>query len=118
MPQQQTRPKSPAPKKSSRKAKYNDEQRRIKAKELDPKDAKYLLKNGRIVSKAKEKSGKRAFENISDWTKAAHKARQDLHISGFCPVGGPTAEGKALLKKAQEHKEKMSGKKSSRKKKA
>merc|ERR1711935_935934 len=57
-------------------------------------------KAGKIVSKkasaraAASKNGKR----IAKWGAATKAARKQLNIKGFCPVGGKTAKGQALLK--------------------
>lgn len=53
-------------------------------------------KHGRIVSKrlsAKSKNSK--------FPKVMIAARKALNIQGFCPMGGKTARGQALLKKAR-----------------
>merc|ERR1712051_203034 len=63
-----------------------------------------LIKNkhGKIVSKAASVRAKKtmspAFRAFADATK---KARKDLGIKGFCPVGGKTAQGKALHAKVK-----------------
>merc|ERR1739844_754947 len=63
-----------------------------------------LIKNkhGRIVSKAASVRAKKtmspAFKAFADATK---KARKELGIKGFCPVGGKTAQGKALHAKVK-----------------
>merc|ERR1712051_235736 len=63
-----------------------------------------LIKNkeGKIVSKAAsvraKKSMNPAFKAFADATK---KARKALGIKGFCPVGGKTAQGKALHAKVK-----------------
>merc|ERR1719183_3518875 len=63
-----------------------------------------LIKNksGKIVSKAASVRAKKgmnaAFKAFADATK---KARKDLGIKGFCPVGGKTAQGKALHAKVK-----------------
>merc|ERR1711962_496766 len=54
-------------------------------------------KNGKLVSKKmSERSSKTKFP------KAVMAARKALGIKGFCPVGGKTAKGQALLKKFRE----------------
>merc|ERR1712061_586730 len=52
-----------------------------------------LMKNkgGKIVTKKSHAAGKKAFKNISGWTKVVNKARKQLKIKGFCPVGGKSA---------------------------
>merc|ERR1712212_1185749 len=53
-------------------------------------------KNGKIVSK---KMSARAQKQ--KFPKAVVAARKALGIKGFCPIGGKTAKGQALLKKAR-----------------
>jgi len=53
-------------------------------------------KNGKIVSKKKNARGKN-----NKWANAFRKARAALKIKGFCPCGGKTAQGKALLAKTR-----------------
>merc|ERR1719461_1463422 len=57
-----------------------------------------LMRNkaGKVVTK---KSHNRGLKN--KWTQACSKARKALGIKGFCPFGGKTAKGKALLAKAR-----------------
>merc|ERR1719158_1338139 len=58
-------------------------------------------KSGKIVSKAASARAKKAFAKsaLKKWCDACKTARKDLKISGFCPVGGDTAQGKALYAK-------------------
>merc|ERR1739848_36800 len=60
-------------------------------------------KNGRIVSKKRSALGKKIFQKncLGKFTKAVQNARKALNIKGWCPVGGKTAKGQALLKKAR-----------------
>merc|ERR1719171_2089397 len=58
-------------------------------------------KNGKIVSKKQSAAGKKAFKHISKWTAAVNKARKQLGVKGFQAVGGKSAKGQALLKKAR-----------------
>merc|ERR1740121_2614206 len=71
--------------------------------------AKSLVFKGRKVktqggltkaSLVKSKSGraKRNFAKsaLKKWMDACKVARKELRITGFCPVGGKTAQGKAL----------------------
>merc|ERR1712232_964391 len=58
-------------------------------------------KNGKVVSKKSHAAGKRAYKAISKWTGAVDKARKALGIKGFQAVGGKTAKGQQLLKKAR-----------------
>merc|ERR1719343_1288254 len=58
-------------------------------------------KNGKVVSKKSNAAGKKAFKMIKGWNAACIKARKALGVKGFCPVGGKTAKGQALYKKAK-----------------
>merc|ERR1712216_713594 len=58
-------------------------------------------KDGRVVTKKAHAAGRRAYKNISGWTKAVQAARKALNVKGFCAVGGKTAQGKALYAKAK-----------------
>merc|ERR1712232_1123383 len=58
-------------------------------------------KQGKIVSVKASNNGKKAFKRISAWTAAFNKARKALGIKGFCPCGGSSAKGKALLAKTR-----------------
>merc|ERR1740123_1862689 len=60
-------------------------------------------KNGRIVSKKRSALGKKIYQKngLGKFTKAVQNARKALNIKGWCPVGGKTAKGQALLKKAR-----------------
>mmetsp|Transcript_24118 Transcript_24118/g.55942 ORF Transcript_24118/g.55942 Transcript_24118/m.55942 type:complete len:115 (-) Transcript_24118:206-550(-) len=62
-----------------------------------------LLKNkrGKVVTKAKHAAGKKSFVTIAPWNEALMKARKELGIKGFCPVGGKSAQGKALYAKTK-----------------
>merc|ERR1712216_493098 len=62
-----------------------------------------LMKNkaGKLVTKAQSRKGKKSYHRISGWTAAISKARKELKIKDFCPVGGKTAEGQALYAKAK-----------------
>ena len=62
-----------------------------------------LMKNkrGKIVTKRQNAAGKKAYKHISAWTTACQRARKELGIKGFCPVGGKTAQGKALYAKTK-----------------
>merc|ERR1712039_518827 len=53
-------------------------------------------KSGKIVTKSSHAAGKKAYKNISAWTKAVQQARKALNITGFLPCGGKSAAGKAL----------------------
>merc|ERR1719152_135886 len=56
-------------------------------------------KHGKVVSK--KASAAWAKKPAAKWTKATVQARKALGITGFCPVGGKTAKGQALLKKVR-----------------
>merc|ERR1712187_205341 len=58
-------------------------------------------KNGKVVSKKASAAGKKRYGNIKGWVSAVSKARKAMGIKGFCPVGGKSAKGAALLKKAK-----------------
>merc|ERR1711860_387357 len=64
-----------------------------------------LIKNksGRIVSKKASLRGKKIYQQngLSKFTKAVQSARKALGYKGFVPIGGKTAKGQALLKKAR-----------------
>merc|ERR1711959_519223 len=55
-------------------------------------------KSGKIVSKKASAAGKRAYKNISGWTKAVSKARKQLKVKGFVAV----KKGSALYKLAKD----------------
>merc|ERR1712028_275296 len=60
-------------------------------------------KTGRIVSKKSSDRGKRNFAKsaLKKWCDAVKVARKELKITGFCPVGGKSAQGKALYAKVK-----------------
>merc|ERR1712050_304338 len=60
-------------------------------------------KSGKIVSKASSVAAKKKFATsaLKKWVDAVKKARKELGIKKFCPVGGKTAQGKALYAKAK-----------------
>merc|ERR1719203_2327969 len=60
-------------------------------------------KTGRVVSKARSATSKKAFKGskIEAWAKACSQARKQLNLKGFVPFGGKTAAGKALYAKAK-----------------
>merc|ERR1740129_2418465 len=64
-----------------------------------------LLKNksGKIVSKSRSQNSKKAYANsaIKKWAEAMKAARKALNLKGFVPMGGKTAQGKALYAKAK-----------------
>merc|ERR1712215_542058 len=60
-------------------------------------------KSGKVVSKKSQAHGRKQYQKngLAKFTKAVMAARKSLGIKGFCPVGGKTAKGQALLKKAR-----------------
>jgi hypothetical protein len=58
-------------------------------------------RDGKIVSKKQSAQGKKAYKRIQGWTLAVNKARKALGITGFQAIGGASAKGQALLKKAR-----------------
>merc|ERR1719367_759827 len=57
-----------------------------------------LMKNkyGKVVTKKSHARGQK-----NKWSQACTRARKALGIKGFCPFGGKTQQGKALLAKAR-----------------
>merc|ERR1719384_1655791 len=64
-----------------------------------------LTKNrlGKVVSKARSAVSKKNFAKspLKKWADATKAARKALGLTGFVPVGGKTAAGKALYAKAK-----------------
>merc|ERR1712176_735884 len=60
-------------------------------------------KAGKIVSRKASDRAKRSkgYKKIMAWSSAFKAARKALGIKGFCPCGGKTAKGKALLAKTR-----------------
>merc|ERR1712226_817394 len=60
-------------------------------------------KRGKIVSKAASDATRKGkgYKKIIQWSNAFKAARRALGIKGFCPCGGKTAKGKALLAKTR-----------------
>ena len=56
-----------------------------------------LMKNKRKAHAA----GKTSLKRVQGWLTAVQTARKELGIKGFCPVGGKSAQGKALCAKAK-----------------
>merc|ERR1719330_1023473 len=77
----------------------------IKAKTMGgmTKDSLTKNKNGRIVSKKASARAKKSFATsaLKAWCDAVKSARKALNLKGFVPVGGKTAQGKALYAKAK-----------------
>ncbi|CAJ1455613.1 unnamed protein product [Effrenium voratum] len=57
-----------------------------------------LMKNkrGKIVTIKKHEAGMKQYHQISAWTDAVRKAREELGMTGFIPVNGNNWQGKAL----------------------
>merc|ERR1712096_452396 len=61
-------------------------------------------KDGHIVSRKRSARGIAIYlknKKMQKWTACFKKARKALGIKGFCPCGGKTAKGKALLAKTR-----------------
>merc|ERR1719367_1928495 len=60
-------------------------------------------KSGRIVSKKRSARAKRSFASsaLAAWAAACRRARKELGITGFVPVGGKSAKGRALHAKVK-----------------
>ena len=59
-------------------------------------------KTGKIVSRKQSAAAKKTYaKRIGRWTAAVVSARKQLGIKGFQAVGGKSAKGQALLKKAR-----------------
>merc|ERR1712039_875057 len=60
-------------------------------------------KSGKVVSKKASDRAKKNFAKsaLKKWGDACKAARKELNIKGFCPVGGKTAQGKALYAKVK-----------------
>merc|ERR1719491_731550 len=60
-------------------------------------------KSGKIVRKKASAASKKRFATsaLKKWGDAFKKARKELGIKGFCPIGGKTAQGKALYAKTK-----------------
>merc|ERR1711925_33784 len=60
-------------------------------------------KQGKVVSRKSRAAGLRAYQKngLAKFGKAVQAARKALGVNGFVPVGGKTAKGQALLKKAR-----------------
>jgi len=66
------------------------------------KEAFTKNKNGKIVSKKASANGKKIYNKyLAKWNKAVQAARKALKVQGFQAVGGKSAKGQALLKKAR-----------------
>merc|ERR1719401_2733661 len=60
-------------------------------------------KRGKVVSKAASARSKKAYSSskIKVWADACKAARKALGLTGFVPIGGKSATGKALYAKAK-----------------
>merc|ERR1719504_524912 len=60
-------------------------------------------RNGKVVSKKASEAGKKNYKRngLAKFTKAVQAARKALGIKGFQAIGGKSAKGQALLKKAR-----------------
>merc|ERR1711957_907783 len=60
-------------------------------------------KSGRIVSKKRSDRGRKNYAGsaLQKWAKACQVARKKLGLKGFQPVGGKTAQGRALYAKTK-----------------
>merc|ERR1712114_129230 len=60
-------------------------------------------KAGKIVSRKASENAKKTFKKrgLDKWINATKAARKALGIKGFCPIGGKSAKGQALLKKVR-----------------
>mmetsp|Transcript_3848 Transcript_3848/g.5320 ORF Transcript_3848/g.5320 Transcript_3848/m.5320 type:complete len:132 (-) Transcript_3848:342-737(-) len=67
------------------------------------KDSLIKNKNGKVVSKKASAASKARYANskVKDWAMACKAARKALGLTGFVPIGGKTAAGKALYAKAK-----------------
>merc|ERR1712217_639370 len=67
------------------------------------KDKLMLNKRGKVVSKARSAASKKhyATSKTKAWIQSLLTARKQMSITGFCPVNGKTAEGKALYAKVK-----------------
>merc|ERR1712113_767822 len=64
-----------------------------------------LMKNkaGKLVTKKTSAHGKKHYakNGLKKWADACKKARKELGLKGFVPVGGKSAKGKALYAKVK-----------------
>ena len=90
----------------SRASRRKKENEKAVAKGQSPKFAKN--RSGRLVSKSRSALGKKSFkDNLEMWSVAVKRARKDLKLQGFTPVGGRTAAGKELYELAKQHRREM-----------
>merc|ERR1719162_2191948 len=71
-----------------------------KTKTVSGLTAASLMKNkrGKVVSKSASARAKKSYATsaLKRWADAVKQARKELKITGFCPTGGSTQEGKRL----------------------
>merc|ERR1711963_808786 len=67
------------------------------------KDKLMLNKRGKVVSKAASAASKKRYATSKGkaWIQSVTTAKKQLGITGFCPVNGKSAEGRALYAKAK-----------------
>merc|ERR1711879_350420 len=67
------------------------------------KDMLMLNKRGKVVSKARSAASKKRYaaSKVKTWIQSVTTARKQMGITGFCPVNGKSAQGKALYAKAK-----------------
>merc|ERR1712113_785808 len=60
-------------------------------------------KAGKVVSKKNSAHGKKQYakNGLKKWADACKKARKELGLTGFVPIGGKSAKGKALYAKVK-----------------
>merc|ERR1719210_429828 len=70
-----------------------------------------LMKNktGKIVSKKASAPSKKMFagSKLKAWADAVKKARKQMGIKGFVPIGGKSTQGRALLAKVKKARKQM-----------
>merc|ERR1712087_1033207 len=73
--------------------------RKVKTQGGLTKSSLVKSKSGKIVAKSRSERAKRNFAKsaLKKWMDAC----KELRITGFCPVGGKTAQGKALYAKVK-----------------
>merc|ERR1712238_336592 len=67
------------------------------------KDSLRKNKNGKVVSKKASDAQKKNYVGsaLQKWFKACQAARKELGLKGIVPVGGKTAQGRALYAKTK-----------------
>merc|ERR1711874_942429 len=76
---------------------------KVKTQSGMTKDNLIKNKRGKIVSKKASARGKALFvsSGLKAWADSIKAARKALNLKGFVPIGGKTAQGKALYAKAK-----------------